>query len=1044
MASDRKSAAAFKIFVGNALGSGASSENSSPRMKILRRLLILFGGLFVLALILFALALTPAVQTWAVKRVLKGDPSLGVRVNRVAVGFQRIELADIVVTKPGVVLTLPAVTIELPLLAAARNDIRLHRLVAKGWTVDVTGVTPQTSATSLTLPASSSGKPPAAQAEGPRTDPSTDKPASFEGIFKLLELPFDVAVDSVELEGVLLFSAKPGVTSRAQVAVNGGGLAAGKEGRFNLVADAALPEGIAPVNKLAVRSSLALRMDTPRSFDRIVVTNDATASGPSLGEGARLRSEATAERAGATENYAVVVKSFAGTTEKTLAEIRIANPSATAPFTGSWKLDLRDGDVAAFALGHALPAFITGASGTFSTDRAFAEIQLTGKSDVTVDKLDAVQAGLNSLGAIRVVTDFDLVQRGATTRVTRFSTEISGASPVASVQVLQPFEVVAATGEIKAADAAADLLRFTLKGLPLAWARPFATGMEITGEDVKGEFVARALGNGFTLRSSAPLAVLNLSVAQAGQPMLRAVDCTVAFTADYSPAGWQADVSEIAARSGKSSLVTLSVRAGQSAGKAQPTKFTGRLQANLPGLVAQPVGAGTTALTQGMLEMDFSGSLADGLQQIASKLTVSGLATKDGPALPKISADLRADVHSDGRVEANAPFIFELAGRQSDFELIAALKPVGARYDIDAQLLSNVLLIDDLKGFASLAPPAAAPVGKKAPPTPAPKPAPKKDEPPAPGPPDQKPVWDAVTGQVKLALKKVIFAPNMPSVEVSSTVKITPEAVTLESLRAVLAEGGELKMDGTVKFKAGAAEPYDISAKMNAAGLDPAPYLRAASPDRPPTIEGKLDMDGTVSGTAASLDRAAERAAVNAQVVCRGGKFHGFDVSAGAVNFGKLQEGTSKLAGAVSLIGSALGKGDLARGADKVRAGSDSVKRLVNFNFDQLNLDLAQPAGGAPLEIKNFSLISPDIRLVGSGVIATAAGVPFYKRPLSMQTQMAVRGAQADDLRTLKLLKTQPDELGYTALLEDFPIEGTLAQMGTDALMRLIQSALKL
>lgn len=1042
MARDCTSAAAFKIFVGNALGSGASNENSSPRMKLLRRLLILFGGLVVFALIVFALALTPAVQTWAVKRVLNGDPSLGVQVNRVAVGFQRIELTDIVVVKPGVVLTLPAVTIELPLLAAARNDIHLRRLVAKGWTVDVTGMAPQTSATASTLPASASGKPPAAPAEGTRTDPGADKPASFEGIFKLLELPFDVAVDSVELEGVLLFSAKPGVTSRAQIAVTGGGLAAGKEGRFNLVADAALPEGIAPVNKLAVRSSLALRMDTPRSFNRIVVTNDATASGPGLGAGARLRSETTAERAGATENYAVVVKSFAGTTEKTLAEIRIANPSATAPFTGSWKLDLRDADVAAFALGRVLPAFMTGASGTFSADRAFAEVQLTGKSDVTVDKLDAVQAGLNALGAIRVVTDFDLVQRGATTRVTRFSTEVSGASPVASVQVLQPFEVVAATGEIKAADAAADLLRFTIKGLPLAWARPFATGMEITGEDVKGEFVARARGNGFTLRSSAPVTLTNFSVAQAGKPLLRAVDCSVAFTADYSPAGWQVDVSEIAARSGQAALFTFSARAGQSAGKEQPIKLTGRLQASLPGLVAQPVAAGTIALTQGALEMDFTGSLTTGLQQIASKLTVSGLAAKDGPALPKISADLRADMHSDGRVEANAPFIFELGGRQSDFELIAALKPVGARYDVDAQLLSNVLLIDDLKGFASLAPPpAAAPVEKKAPP--APKPAPKKDEPPAPLPPDQKPVWDAVTGQVKLALKKVIYAPNMPPVEVSSTVKITPEAVTLESLRAVLAEGGEVKMDGTVKFKAGAAEPYDISARLNATGLDPAPYLRAAAPDKPPTIEGKLDVSGTVVGTAASLDRAAEKAAVNAQMVCRGGKFHGFDTSAGAANFGKLQEGTSKLAGAVSLLGSALGKGDIARGADKVRAGSDSVKRLVNFSFDQLNLDLVQPPGGVPLEIKNFSLISPDIRLVGSGVIATAPGVPFYKRPVSMQTQMAVRGAQADDLRTLKLLKAQPDELGYTALVENFTIGGNLSGMDMGGLIRQIGSVLK-
>ena len=1003
-------------------------------MKLLRRLLLLLGILLGLALVVFALALTPAVQTWAVKRVLHGDPSLGVTINRVSAGFQRIELTDITLTRPGIVLTAPAVTIELPLLAAARSDIRLHRLVAKGWTVDVTGAARPTETPTATSP---QGKPAVSQA-----DPAdTAKPASFEGIFKLLELPFDLSVDVVEIEGVVLFSAKPGVTSRAQIAVSGGGLAVGKEGRFNLAADATLPDGVAPVNKLAMRSTLAVRMETPRAFNRIVVTNDATASGPGLPDGARLRSETTAERTGAAEAYAVVVKSLSGSVEKTLAEVRIANPSATAPFTGAWKLDVRDTDVAAFALGRALPVFMTGATGTFSADRSFKEIQLTGKSAVIVDKLDAVQTGLNALGVIRVATDFDLVQRGATIRVTRFSTELSGASPVASVQVLQPFEMVASTGEIKATDATADLLRISLKGLPLAWAKPFATGMEITGGDVRGEFVARARDKGFTLSSATPVTLENLSVVQAGKPLLRAVDCSVAFAADYSPAGWQVDVSEIAARSQNVSLLTLSARAGQTAGKAQPIKVTGRLQANLGGLVAQPVAAGATALTQGALEMDFTGSLAEGLQQIASKLTVSGLAAAPGgPALPKVSADLRADLHGDGRMEAHAPFVFDLAGRQSDFELSAALKPAGARYDIDAQVLSNVLLLDDLKGFASLAPAPAptAPAEKKAPPGPAP--GPKKDEPAKPAPPDQKPVWDAVTGQVKLALKKIVFAPNMPPVEVSSTVKIAPEALTLESLRAVLAEGGEVNMDGTVKFKTGATEPYDISAKMNAASLDPAPYLRAANPGKPPTIEGKLDMSGTVMGTAASLDRAAEKAAVNAQMVCRGGKFHGFETSAAAANIGKLQEGASKFAGAVSLIGSALGKGDVARGADKVRAVSDSVKRLVDFNFDQLNMDLVQPPGGAPVEIKNFSLISPDIRLAGAGVIATAAGVPFYKRPLSMQTQMAVRGAQADDLRTLKLLKTQPDELGYTALVENFTIGGDLSGMNTDGFFRLLKS----
>jgi hypothetical protein len=397
-------------------------------MKLLRLLLIGAGVLAVLLAVTLVLALLPSIQTWAARRVIANDPSLGIaQLGRVSAGFKRIEISDVTVVRPGLTLTLPSATIELPLISAARGDIQLQRLVAKGWTLDLTTQNASAPKTASEAPA------------------SPQKPADFEGVFKLLELPVDLAVTSADIEGVVIFPTKPGqAPGRANVKIAGGDLAAGREGRFTISADAALADGIAPVNRLTTTSTLALRMDTPRTFTRVAVTNDSHATGPGLPQGAHLLSESVASREGDRESYEVLIKSKAAGGEKKLVELRVSNPSGQKPFNGTWKLDASDADIAPFTLGKTLPQFALDAAGTFEADQRFREVKLTGKTNLKADRLDAVYAGLSALGEVGVQTGFDIVHRNSGVRVNRLNLDVSGKSPVMSVKVLQPMEVVPA------------------------------------------------------------------------------------------------------------------------------------------------------------------------------------------------------------------------------------------------------------------------------------------------------------------------------------------------------------------------------------------------------------------------------------------------------------------------------------------------------------------------------------------------------------------------------------------------------------------------
>ena len=156
---------------------------------------------------------------------------------------------------------------------------------------------------------------------------------------------------------------------------------------------------------------------------------------------------------------------------------------------------------------------------------------------------------------------------------------------------------------------AKDLLSLDLQDVPLAWAQPFIKRFNFSGNDLHGSFVVGARSGGFAVRPVGPLTIGNLSVSQATKPLVRAADISLQASADYTPQGWQAEFAGVTVRSGGATLLTLSARAGQLAGKDQPIKLAGQWTANLPAVLAQPLAADYAVLTGGKAAGDFAASL---------------------------------------------------------------------------------------------------------------------------------------------------------------------------------------------------------------------------------------------------------------------------------------------------------------------------------------------------------------------------------------------------------------------------------------------------
>ena len=981
-------------------------------MRVVRFLILGFAAVLALLAVLVAMGFTSAFQTWLARRELAAQPGLSATLGRVSAGLDHVRLEQFRFSQAGATLLLPSLDADLSLIAAAGRNVQVRKLVAKGWTVDLTSPVAGD-------PSGVNRPPRATPPDGSDAVPAPAQAAAavFQGVFNQLRLPVDLTVDAVELEGEIIFPVTAGQPpGRARVTLTGGQLGAGHEGRFNFTATTALAP-TAQVNALNATGSLLMAMDTPRTFSRLGVNVEAEARGPQFPQGTKLSATLTAGHSNAGESYTVVVEA-AGRKLLTLqADYPAAGRAAGArPIKGAWMIDANDGDVAPFALGRPLPTFAAKGEGNFETDAAFAGYSATGRFTLTADKLGVVRPELQSLGAVQGALVFDLMHEGDTLRLTGLSLDLAGARPVIAARSLQPFVYNLKTRLTQAADPAKDLLSIELQGLPLAWLQAFVPGVALTGDDVRGAFVVGIRNVGIAaLRSTAPLTLGNLGVAQSGRALVRGIDVSLKLSADYTAQGWQAELAEVTARRGALTLLTLAAKAGQLAGKDQSIKTTGQWTANLPALLAQPVAVGKFALVGGRASGEFSASLG-ATKEIQAKFTLAGLAVDPKVAagtLPDITADVRADVAKDGRITLKAPVVLQREDRKSDLTLDGTLTNGSGGLVFAGHATSSFLAIDDAQMLAAVlaAPPPSAPASV------APTPALARDA---------QPFWAGVAGDLSVALKKVSYQRALDITDVAATIHMDAGVFKFDGVRAGLGAGSDCKVNGVVTFDAKAKEPYALTADLTVNNFDSVALFKALNPGKPATIEGRFNVTSKLTGGGANTGQLAARTRGDFQLSSKGGVCRLLEADLSD----KIQKTQSTVATLGGLLAAATGRDKIADYANRTQIVVEVANDWKEIPFDQLNVVVSRD-NDLNIILQDFTLISPTKRIAGTGEIRHVDGTPVLSQALDLRLQLWAQGKTADLMKRASLLNGQQDSLGYTAFLTPIRIIGTLENPDT-------------
>lgn len=616
------------------------------------------------------------------------------------------------------------------------------------------------------------------------------------------------------------------------------------------------------------------------------------------------------------------------------------------------------------------------------------------------------------LGRIKASGGLDFTLAGKKIELRQLNASLTDATglDLFKVTALRHFNFDLAVGraEVPGATGAAELLRVSVAHLPLA-ALPLAVpGARLGGFVTQGDLVLTLDGEKLSVHT--PTAIKLAEVSLGGRAGIAFTGLSIEARPDFESMGGAAGAKF------QTGDITVRTAAGAMlfAGKGEATyaaqsEVQGALTfaVEVPALASQPLFTGARTVSAGRASGEVRVAFG-AARQLEARMTVNGLVLADSnELLPVANLSLRAVAGPDGKISVQAPLLLDRAGQRSDLDFTLDLTRAGRGYAIDGQLAGQHVELADAISLLSVFL-GAAPEG--APPAPATTSAGVSTA--------TVPLWSRFTGRLALDVKSVTRGADWAMTGLTGLVVVEPADITLQQLAATFGEKGRFAAKALVSFTPG-SRPYELTGDLSLTEFDAGKLFKALEPAKAATVEGVFAVDGKFSGRGETLERAVERSHGTFELTSRQGVFRG------------LQRTTNKVSlatKAVDLVGTLFGS---SRVVEKVVGTAFYVDQLAQtlgeLNYDQLNLKLVRD-GSLNVTLDNFSLVSPEIRLLGQGKVTHVAGKSLLEQPLQATLSLSGRGRLEEQLGKLRLLSGARDELDYAGTKEAVTLGGTLAR----------------
>ena len=666
---------------------------------------------------------------------------------------------------------------------------------------------------------------------------------------------------------------------------------------------------------------------------------------------------------------------------------------------------------------------------------AGAAAERTARIEVT-GVLPALLDGLLPIGPVQGRAAAACTLAGGEVRIDRLEAHLAtpGGRPLADLTSSAPFRFDRARGLVAAAPKGrGEILRLGFGRLPVAVFQPWCGAWRLHGELQPGELRARSESAGLRITAAAPLRVTGFSLDPRGSAWVR--DLVVEFEPAVSLAagGMTAGLTALrVANADGAPVVSGHAEATFGSGPGgSGARVVAGFDVSIPGLAGQPLLGGAVPPSQGRLSGELTFTFDHDLLG-EGRITLNGLVSPvTGEALPVANLSFRAGWNGQGTIAVQAPLLIDRAGERSDLTVAATVRPDGPHRRLEANISSQHFVIDDARVLVRAfrrppAPEAAAELGG---PPPAAAPAAAGAPPPANSP------WAPLTGQVTLDIRSLVVDRNLEVTGLAGAVTVDPVRVAADRITGRLDPDGALQLGAELRFAAGAPEPFTARYDFQLRDCEIGPLFSGVAPNEPPALEGRFNVRSQAAGAGRTLAEVIGRTRGDYLLQSRKGIFRALKLPPPAPRAGGIVGGAARL---IDNLGEKVGNLVSYDAPTQELAGL-----LTAFPYDQLNARLSRDAA-RNLVIADFTLVSPIVRLQGSGSVTYEAGKGMLERRLQLQLTMGVMGRAESMIAKYKssALSGERDELGFMKLKESFAVTGTISRPEAGPLYSMLKSTL--
>ncbi len=540
---------------------------------------------------LIGLVLTPSVQRWAVLKATRDVPGLNLEMESVQAGLSGVKLTGVRAVAEGVPVKLDKLEADFSLIGLVLGrQLELRRVAITGLHVDASHLS-------------------RARAEAA----AAGAPAAAPGLLGQLELPFDLVMDNVRIEGQALL---PGAVGQppieAQYTLTGGGFAAGREGTLALGANLNNPAPGAKVSTLRARADLRATLTAQRTFSRVSLNTVVDAQGAALADQAQLKVGAELYGTSAGENYEVTVSTLLHGTAENLLIVQARLPSASDAYVGDWDLKVRTAQLEPFVLGGSLPEFDARGGGHFSFNAAAGSFALQGALEGKVSRLELIEPAWRTFGNLAIDANFDLGQQDGVLDLRAFKATVAGDKPVLAIQATAPIRYDLGKNALLPQTSVTDaLLNVTIQGLPIDWIRPFVTAADISGGLITGQLeVVRTSPQATDATVRGELTLAELNVVQEGRSWLSKAAISARGEASFAGGTVTVPGFELEARTPVGDTLALSGRLATGLAPDAPMAVGTRFSFSSPKLLERWL-PGAPVTGQGEIDVTVRGDLLE-------------------------------------------------------------------------------------------------------------------------------------------------------------------------------------------------------------------------------------------------------------------------------------------------------------------------------------------------------------------------------------------------------------------------------------------------